>query len=59
MAFGIAMLNIEAFQELCRKASFEKDPAKREILKDALRIMLRFEGVAVEPAGKQLNLKSN
>ena len=54
-----AMLNIEAFRELCRKASIEKDPAKLEILKDALRIMLRFEGVAVEPAGKQLHLKPN
>jgi len=51
------MFNIEAFQGLCRRASIEKDPAELEKLKDALRIMLRFQGVAVEPAGKQLKLK--
>jgi len=51
------MFNLEAFQNLCRRASIEKEPAELETLKDALRIMLRFDGVEVEPAGGKLNLK--
>ena len=51
------MFDLKAFQELCRRASIETDPAELEKLKDALRIMLRFEGVAVEPAGKQIKIK--
>ena len=43
------MFDLTAFQELCRRASIETDPAELEKFKDALRIMLRFEGVAVEP----------
>ena len=51
------MFILEAFQELCRKASVETDPAELELLKDALRIMLRFEGVEVEPDGRKINIK--
>ena len=53
------MFNLDAFQDLCRRASIEKDPAELETLKDALRIMLRFEGVAFENTEKKLNLKPN
>ena len=53
------MFNIEAFQDLCRRASIEQDPAELEIVKNALRIMLRFDGVSVEPTEKKLNLKPN
>jgi len=51
------MFNLEAFQNLCRRASVETDAAELETLKDALRIMLRFDGVSVEPAGEQIKLK--
>ena len=51
------MFNIEAFQDLCRRASIETDPAELEVVKDALRIMLRFDGVTVEPAKKKLYIK--
>jgi hypothetical protein len=53
------MFNLEAFQDLCRRASLETDSAELETLKDALRIMLRFDGVSVEPAGGQIKLKPN
>ena len=53
------MFNLQAFQNLCRRASIEADPAELEVLKDALRVMLRFEGVDVEPAGNELKLKPN
>jgi len=33
------MLNIDAFRDLCRKASIEKNPAERDNLKDALRLI--------------------
>jgi len=39
------MLNIEAFQELCRRASQERDPAELEALKEALLFMLRTEEI--------------
>jgi hypothetical protein len=51
------MFHLEAFQDLCRRTSVETDPAELEILKDALRIMLRFDGVSVEPAEKKLYIK--
>jgi hypothetical protein len=51
------MFSLEVFQNLCHRASIESDPAELEVIKDALRIMLRFEGVEVEPTGKKLNLK--
>ena len=54
-----AMFNLEAFQDLCRRASAETDSAELETLKDALRIMLRFDGVSVEPAGGRIKLKPN
>jgi hypothetical protein len=53
------MFNLEAFQDLCRRASREKDPAELATLKEPLRIMLRFEGVAIESTEKKLNLKPN
>jgi hypothetical protein len=39
------MLNIEVFQDLCRRASIEKGPAELETIKDALRFMLHTEGI--------------
>jgi hypothetical protein len=41
----VQMLNIEAFQELCRRASQEKDPAELETLKETLRFMLKTEEI--------------
>jgi hypothetical protein len=51
------MFNLLAFQDLCRKASVEADPAELDTIKDALRIMLRFDGVSVEPVEKKLYIK--
>jgi len=39
------MFNLEVFQDLCHRAAIEREPAELETLKDALRIMLRFDGV--------------
>ena len=39
------MLNIEVFQDLCRRASIEKDPAELENIKEALLFMLRTEEI--------------
>jgi len=39
------MLNIEVFQDLCRRAAAEKDPAELEKIKDALKFMLRTEEI--------------
>src|SRR6266581_4156370 len=36
---------LEAFRDLCRRASIETDPAELESLKDALRFMLRSEEI--------------
>ena len=48
---------LEAFRDLCRRASIETDPAELESLKDALRFMLRTEELnAVE---KKPGLKPN
>ena len=51
------MFNIEAFQDFCGRASVETDPAELEVVKDALRIMLRFDSVSVEPSEKKLYIK--
>ena len=56
---GESMFDLKAFQNLCHRAAVETDPAELEVVKDALRIMLRFEGVEVEPAGKNIKLKPN
>jgi hypothetical protein len=54
------MLNIEVFQDLCRRASIEKDPAELETIKDALRFMLHTEGIEMfRFEKKQPCLKSN
>jgi hypothetical protein len=39
------MLNIEAFQELCRRAAHETNPAELAALKEALLFMLRTEEI--------------
>jgi hypothetical protein len=39
------MLNIEAFQELCRRAAHEANPAELAALKEALLFMLRTEEI--------------
>ena len=53
------MLNEEAFRDLCRRAALEKDPAKLEDLKNALRFMLRTEGVELDRVEKKPGLKPN
>ena len=42
------MLNVEAFRKLCLRVVVEKDTAKLEDLKDALRFMLLSEGIQLE-----------
>jgi hypothetical protein len=54
-----AMLNIEAFRELCRRAAAEKDPAKLERLKNELTFMLQSEGIEMERLEKKPGLKPN
>ena len=49
---------LEAFRDLCRKASIETDPAELESLKDALRFMLRSEEIEL-PAVEKERLKPN
>ena len=44
-SLGLAMLNLEVFQELCRRASQETNPAELETLKEALLFMLRTEEI--------------
>jgi len=51
---------LEAFRDLCRKASTEADPAELESLKDALRFMVRSEEIELghaerNPAQNQIN----
>jgi hypothetical protein len=53
------MLNIELFRDLCRRAAAEKDPAKLEDLKNALRFMLQAEGIEMERPEKKPGLKPN
>lgn len=49
---------LEAFRDLCRRASIETDPAELESLKDALRFMLRSEEIEL-PAVEKERLKPN
>jgi len=44
-SLGLAMLNLEVFQELCRRASQETNRAELETLKEALLFMLRTEEI--------------
>ena len=53
------MLNIDAFRELCHRAAIEKEPAKRENLKDALRLMLRTQQIELHCLEKNPGLKAN
>ena len=53
------MLNIDAFRVLCRKASIEKNPAERDNLKDALRLMLRTQEIELHRVEKNPGLKPN
>jgi len=53
------MLNIDAFRELCHRASIEKDPPKRQNLRDALRLMLRTQQIELHHVEKNPGLKSN
>ncbi|PYV99377.1 MAG: hypothetical protein DMG86_14425 [Acidobacteria bacterium] len=39
------MLNLEAFLDLCRRGSIERNPAELKNTKDTLRIILRAEGM--------------
>jgi len=42
-----AMLNIDAFRDRCRRGAAEKDPAKLQDRKEALRLMLGMEQIGV------------
>ncbi len=53
------MLNIDAFRDLCRKASIEKNPTERDNLKDALRLMLRTQEIELHRVEKNPGLKPN
>ena len=57
------MLNLEAFLEafrdLCRRASIEKNAAELKNIKDTLRIMLRAEGMEMYGIEKSPGLKPN
>lgn len=53
------MLNIEAFQDLCRRASIEKDPAELENIKEALLFLLRTEEIELYGVEKRAELKPN
>jgi len=53
------MLNIEVFRDLSRSVSTEKDPAKRDNLRAALRSMLRTEEIELHRVEKNPGLKAN
>jgi hypothetical protein len=56
------MLNIEAFQafrDLCCRVCIEKDPAERDNLNDALRLMLRTQEIERYGVEKNPGLKPN
>jgi hypothetical protein len=53
------MLNIDAFRKLCLRVVVEKDTAKLEDLKDALRFMLLSEGMHVHRVEKSPGSKPN
>jgi hypothetical protein len=53
------MLNIEAFQDLCRRASIETDPAELENIKEALLFMLRTEEMELRGIERKPGVKPN
>ena len=53
------MLNVEAFRKLCLRVVVERDPAKLEDLKDALRFMLLCEGISLYRVEKSPGSKPN
>ena len=53
------MLEIEVFGDLCSSVSTEKDPAKRDNLRAALRSMLRTEEIELHRVEKNPGLRPN
>ena len=53
------MLNIEAFQDLCRRAAIEKDPAELQNIKEALLFLLRTEEIELYGVEKRPRIKPN
>ena len=53
------MLNIEVFQDLCRRAAAESDPTELEKIKDALMFVLRTEQIELYGVEKSPGLKPN
>jgi hypothetical protein len=53
------MLDIEVFQDLCRRAATAKDPVELERIKDALVFVLRTERIELYDLEKKPGLKSN
>jgi hypothetical protein len=53
------MLNIEAFQDLCRRAAIEKDSAELENIKEALLFMLRTEEIELCGVERKPHIKPN
>ena len=53
------MLDIEVFRDLCSSVSAEKDPAKRDKLRAALRSMLRSEEIELHRIEKNPGLRPN
>ena len=53
------MLNLEAFLDLCRRGSIERNPAELKNIKDTLRIILRAEGMEMYGIEKHPGLKPN
>jgi hypothetical protein len=56
---GDAMLDIEVYRDLCSSVSTEKDPAKRDNLRAALRFMLRSEEIELHRIEKNPGLRPN
>jgi hypothetical protein len=50
------MLNIEAFQDLCRRAAIGRDPGKLEGPKAALSFMLRTEEIELSGIDAETSL---
>ena len=55
----VSMLSIEAFQDLCRRASIETDPAELENIKEALLFMLRTEEIESRGIERKPGVKPN
>ena len=53
------MLNIEAFQDLCRRASIETNPAELDKIKQTLQFMFRLEEIELYGVEKNPGLKPN